>query len=688
MSATSVVAAAERIAARAEAAPTRQRRLGWLVRAVAGLAFALLAVALRLPELDRYATIDESRWVSRAADFSTYIQQRDWDKTYLVGHPGVTTMWLGSLGMGPARVRAMSYLAESTDVTRRDDYLDALVAARKGPLVANALALGLCVWLAWGLFGAGPALLGGLLLLSDPFLAAHSRLIHLDALLTSCLALAALASIAFWSGGSWLYLLLAGLASGLALLTKAPSVYLVGFLPALALLQHLRGGWRQRRGWLRLASGLAIVAGLAGALCLALWPALRLRPQLVLRQMAEFTLKNGSGERENFFLGRPVEDPGPLFYPLATLFRATPLLLLGLALLAFFLVRERGRLSKIWPALLVGGFAVGFILMMTLGQKKFDRYVLPAFPLLDLLAGYGLWLGWMRIAGRLWPDRKRPPVPSLAAAGGLGVLLAALPMLSVYPYYLAYYNPLLGGGPAAQRAIFVGWGEGMDRVAGYVNARPLELGAPLVATAYHRVLQAHLRGNNAMPIERAELADYIVPYVNSLQRDQDHDLLAQLVGDREPERSVWLNGIEYARIYRGPHFPVERAVGAELEQRLRLESLLIAPGSGTARPGYELQMRLRWRPLAEPGTLIAITRLLAPDGRVVLQERQPLARALREGELLLVDQTLRLPTQLPPGDYRLQALVDDPSLGRALALPTGEAAVALQSVRVLPAASP
>ena len=29
--------------------------------------------------------------------------------------------------------------------------------------------------------------------------------------------------------------------------------------------------------------------------------------------------------------------------------------------------------------------------MMTLGPKKFDRYLLPIYPLLGLLAGLGLW---------------------------------------------------------------------------------------------------------------------------------------------------------------------------------------------------------------------------------------------------------------------------------------------------------
>src|SRR5262249_48968728 len=149
---------------------SRSARSIALWRLAFSVALALLALAIRLPELDRYATIDESRWVGRSADFASYVDERDLDKTFIVGHPGVTTMLLGALSLGPARVHDFSYLAGQTDVTRRDGYLDALVAARQAPLVVNALALGGLAWLAWGLFGPAPALLGGLLLLFDPFL--------------------------------------------------------------------------------------------------------------------------------------------------------------------------------------------------------------------------------------------------------------------------------------------------------------------------------------------------------------------------------------------------------------------------------------------------------------------------------------------------------------------------------------
>lgn len=674
-------------------APSLARRppVGWLAAARLGLAIlaVLLALALRLPELERYATIDESRWVSRAADFAAYLQQGDPEETYLVGHPGVTTMWLGALGLGPERVQAFSFLAGQTDVTRRDGYLEALVAARRAAVLANAVALGGLAWLAWGVFGPGPAVLGTVLLLLDPFLTAHSRLIHLDALLSSFMALAALSWVAFWRGGSWGYAGLAGLAGGLALLTKAPSVYLLAFTPGVALLATLRAGrGRTARAWWRLAGGLALWAGLAAAVCLALWPALRERPVRVLREMIEFTLKNGGGERDNYFLGQPVADPGLPFYPLALLFRATPLMLLGIGLLVAMLAQRR-RLAARWPALLLGGYVIGFMAMMSLGEKKFDRYELPIFPVLDVLAGLGLWLGWQAARARLAWLRRGP------ARLGLGLALlgvAAWPLASVYPYDLAYYNPLVGGGPAARWALFVGWGEGLDQVAAYVNAKPIVLQAPTVATPYHRALQAHLRGNNALPIERAELADYIVPYVNSMQRQQNGALLNELLQGQEPEYVVWLNGIEYARVYRGPHLPVERPLGIVFGERLRLESLVFAPGSGRARAGDDLLFRLRWRPLGELVTATAGRQLdlgvtvdvADANGRPVASGREPLGRALQENGLLVLDGQLTLPRTLAPGDYQLRVAVADAG-GRPLAPTAGPAPVPVQTITVQPA---
>ena len=42
----------------------------------------------------------------------------------------------------------------------------------------------------------------------------------------------------------------------------------------------------------------------------------------------------------------------------------------------------------------------------------------------------------------------------------------------MFPHYLAYYNPLLGGAPAAARLIPVGEGEGLREAAEWLNLQP------------------------------------------------------------------------------------------------------------------------------------------------------------------------------------------------------------------------
>ena len=106
-------------------------RLAAALRVVGvGLAVFALAAVVRLWALDTYVTIDESRWVQRASDFWALIGQGNREDTFIIGHPGVTTMWTALLGMGPERARHFSFLEGRDDATRRDGYFEALIAAR------------------------------------------------------------------------------------------------------------------------------------------------------------------------------------------------------------------------------------------------------------------------------------------------------------------------------------------------------------------------------------------------------------------------------------------------------------------------------------------------------------------------------------------------------------------------------
>jgi hypothetical protein len=628
--------------------------LGALRPVLVGLALLVLAALVRCWSLDAYVTIDESRWVQRASDFWALIGQGNREDTFIIGHPGVTTMWTALVGMGPERARHFSFLEGRDDATRRDGYFDALIAARRPFALIAAFGVAAVTLLGWRLLGAGPAILAGLLLTFEPFLIAHARVAHLDSGLTVYTAITLLAGLIFWTaGGAWPYLVLSGVAAGLAFLTKAPSVFVIGFVPLVAAVSWATGPDRSVRSLLLRASQLLVWGGLAFLVSLVLWPAFRVDPVGTLLRMAQFTERVGGGEHDNFFAGVVTDDPGPFFYPLALLLRVAPLTLVGVVVLAV-LARQIDAPRR-WTAIWLALYCVGFTLMMDIGPKKFARSLRPIFPAVGLLAGLGLWLG-ARLVQRRWSVRSAYASGALLAAV---LVLQVATFLSVQPYPLAYYNPLLGGGAVADRLVLIGWGEGLDQIAAWLNAQPRAIGEPTVASSYQRVLQAQLQGS-AVPLERVRMADYVVPYVNTLQRGADNDVLAPYLAGGPPEYAVRINGIEYARVYRGPHYPEGAIVGADVGGGVTLLSYLAAPGRGDVRSGEEVTVQLRWNQ-APPSELRVTVAIQAPDGRAVVQDERPVGvdgpdELGQPGEI----HRLTIPARTPKGEYRLAVRVLDP----------------------------
>jgi hypothetical protein len=138
------------------------------------------------------------------------------------------------------------------------------------------------------------------------------------------------------------------------------------------------------------------------------------------------------------------------------------------------------------------------------------------------------------------------------ASGTLLVALAAWPFLSVFPHYLAYYNPLLGGGASAVKAIPVGEGEGLTEVARWLNTQPGARGLSVVSDSFD-VLQATFVGSGETLRDRVPAsADYVVLYNYQTQIGHSPHVVAEYA-QRTPEFTVRLNEIDYARVYRGPH---------------------------------------------------------------------------------------------------------------------------------------
>ena len=541
-------------AARAALGPT------WLAErlapAVFGLALFALALGPRWAARDVFMTSDEDSWMRRAGGFAYGLSHGLPGRTYQNGHPGVLTMELAILGQGPGGAeRFADPVTGARLVTKVPGFFEGLVQARRAFALVGAGLVALLGLLTWRLLGPGPALAGGALLAFDPFSIAHAQLVHTDGLLAGLTAAAALCGLVRWgAGGGRRWVVAGGLLSGLALLAKVPAVYLGLAMPLLAV------ALARRRGGRELLADLAAWGGVGLATFAALWPSMWpwVNPEWTIRRMIEFARETGGQPDEvgSFFLGQAGGDPGPLFYPVALAFRLTPLATMGLLLLPALGWPVRRLLRGRWgPVFGLLAYAVGFVLFVTAAPKKFDRYALPAVPVLLLLAGLGWWLLFRRLRPFL---AAGPPWAAGAVCLGLLGLWQWTAPAGVSPYYMAYFNPLLGGGPAAARVVMVGNGEGMDQVADYFNALP-NVGDLWVAAHSFDLLEAKCRCDGEPLRERAPgNADYLVLYGRRIQLRRWGASLEQYLQEREPVHRIWINGIEMARIYRGPK--LDRAV--------------------------------------------------------------------------------------------------------------------------------
>jgi hypothetical protein len=534
---------------------------------VAALGAVLFVVALipRLLGLSLFPTSDEDSWMRRTGGFAYALTSGEIGRTYQNGHPGVTTMWTGFLSLGPQEaLRFADRAREERYVAKVPAYLESLTRARVGFAVLSALGVTISSLLVLRLFGPLPATLAGLALGVEPFLVANAQLVHVDGPLTTFVAIALLAALVRWhAGGNRAFLVLSAIATGLALLSKTPALFLLAFTPLLALaagplslweragtsaLRGVRASRRTRAFPLTGASDLLLWTAILFLTVIILWPAIWAHgPIEILRRVVTFTRETGGQPDEvgSFFLGQIGADPGPLYYPVATLFRLTPLVIGGLVALVL-LVRqlpERQRWLVGWLVV----FVLGFSAMMTLAPKKFDRYLLPIFPVLAVLAA----VGWALVIS--WIQSARPK-SLLSRVGAVAALLAIAiwPLASVYPYPLSYYNPLLGGGAVAQRAVMIGNGEGLDQAARWIAAQP---DSADLRTASHSfdILAAMIPGDgeplrDGVPND----ADLIVTYGRRIQMHRWGPALDRYLQAHPPVYTVWINGIEYVRVHPGP----------------------------------------------------------------------------------------------------------------------------------------
>ncbi len=684
------------------------------------LALFLAAWIPRTLGLDVFVTADERKWMTRSANVLYALAHGDLLHTYQREHPAVTNSYLGALGvllvMPDYAQQAPGYF--NPDIEEWEGWLHAnaptgraappamLAWGRAATVFVVALVLTLTFFPLRRLFGDWPAAVGVLFVALSPMAIAYTRQVQPDGL-HSVFLYAALIFFLSWLYGGQARLGLrrrdlwaSGILMGLGWLTKTPVLFLA-FIGGLLVLGEW---WRLRRVTpspahpltrspaQSLLTGYILWGAIASAVFFLLWPAMWIDPVGIFTKMyLEMTVYIEGHINPNFFMGQVTHDPGPLFYPIAWYFRTTPAVLVGVIVLAGALLTgmrfggtDNRRDSDIIPAephaptalpspLATSGgrraawallfFALVFTLLMTLPAKKFDRYLLPTFFVLDLLGG----LGWAWLAGWVWRKLQAQaraawqPLAAAAAVIAVGLLpLHGLLNLPHYPYYLTYFNPLAAGTATAPDVMFIGWGEGLDQAGRWLDAQPEAEKKRAVSWYAGGPLSYFFRGEAVGVLAGSRMpwldTDYVVTYINQVQREIPTRAALDFFAAQTPVYTASIAGLEMAHVYDMRAIVAALYAGVAAPEPLPAGQqwppmTLTAFASLPSVPvGSVLPVELTWQgPL--DGTRRLSLRLIAADGTLVAQVDDGLDAVNRI--------QLFVPPDAVPGDYSLHLMVYD-----------------------------
>jgi 4-amino-4-deoxy-L-arabinose transferase-like glycosyltransferase len=552
-------------------------------RQVTRLAFISLGIFLffiltRVIGLGKFVAVDEPAWFLFASNFFVALSKGQFENTVYDYHPAVTTLWILTLAF-------LSYFPGYRLVGKLTDkywQVDALfqkyhklplrvllhgrvisILALGGLLVVSFLLLNLLV-------GLGSALIVLGMIMLDPFILGHSRLLNHETMMAVFILIALFSALVYlYPRRRWGYLLLSGAAAGAALLTKSPALVLLPLIGLVFLVRFIDEARSSSRKGRLLAGYAAAFLAWLGMICLVyfvFWPGMWVAPGKMLYAVFGNALSYGlqggrlSVTQELKPANFALDFAGVGHYLKVVVLKTTPIVWLGVLLAFIGIWGKRGRwmsslarLVVIYSALL----ALIFTLLFGIAQgRDHNHYVLTSFAALDVIAGIGfVWgYGWLREKAPFFQKRWVATALFIAVLG-----LHAAGGIPQYPYYYTYTNPLAQVLMPGYQDPDAGYGEGLELAGAYLAAKPDAANLKAMSwyaagpfsyyfpgTTYNLLISDKV---DKSYVERMKLSDYLVIYsVQQKAVDMPAKLLKALQA-YTPEKVIWLNGREYIQIY-------------------------------------------------------------------------------------------------------------------------------------------
>ena len=550
------------------------------------LALLLLVLTLpsRLINIDRAVNIDEPWWVISSSNFYYAVTHRDFKDTYFEYHPGVTNMWVISTAMHMYFPEYRGYGQgffdqrkpffeeflrehgkETLDLVRNARYIQAVIL--------TLLAL-IAFFLLSFLAGENAAFLSIALAVISPFFLGHSHLLNMESMGALFVLVSLLGMHVYLSQDrKWFFLVLSGGAFGLAQLNKSTSIALLGVIGLMLLFQLLK---RDNRTFGAKFGGVirifGIWFGVAALVYFVFWPGMWVDPARMLREVYgnafSYAFQGArldvTEELDPAEFSLVTRGEGVFMYLRYWTSGTTFLTWLGILLSAFFLFsKEKERMPAVVKSL-IGYLALlgaSFILMFGIAQgRNHAHYIMNTFVAFDVIAGIG-WGSALLWAGSRWKG--------LASTTASVVVLVVITLAQIgfgvpyAPYYFTYKNPF------AKEAATYGYGEGFSEAADYLAQKPNA--KELTAYVYNGMgTFSYFFPGKTIVLKRANVlygdfvtitdelrsSDYLVLYpIVREKQPETEKIFSELEGVVNPEKIIYINGLEYIQIYKVTDIP-------------------------------------------------------------------------------------------------------------------------------------
>ncbi len=552
-----------------------------LVEPILYLVLIISLLAPRLPGLGSYVTLDEPYWLSMGANFYYALGQREFQNTVYEYQPAVTTMWIITAamlmyfpqyrGFGQGYLDYNKGLLDGFLIEHGRHPLELLEISRVIQVVVVAVLFLVLYYLLKRFVNKFVAAFAILFASLDPFFLSQSRMLDHEAMLSLFVMISLLALAIYFSlDKRFGFLLLSGVAAGLAQLTKSSAIAMlvpVGILFLAQVYQQRAHGW-----WKSLLDNAKIFFIWLGILIAAyfiFWPGMWVAPQKMLYEVYgnafSYAFQGGrlavTGELESSQFSVELNLAGILSLTEMLLRRTTWLTWIGI-LLGFALPFSRDMEwdgARRWLFALCWATAAAFIIMFGIAQgRNSPHYILCSYLALNILAG----LGWFYFAQRI-SSRVTIQYSALVAL----LLIQWVASLPFYPYYYTYENPLSKNTRNAAAPLFP-YGEGLELAGQYLAGLPNAKNSTALVYFSRGCFSYFYPGttNGFKPyyvdglhakdlMREVTSADYLIVYYALQSRLPKYEGYIEALSGAQPLHEVWLDGRKYVVIYQVNQIP-------------------------------------------------------------------------------------------------------------------------------------